>query len=522
MADDDQQQRKNDTKNPQAKELYTKAGELFEESKFPEAIDLYTQAIKLDPLYSSAYFNRGLSYALLSKYDNARNDIERVLELEPDSYDAPYVMGLINEYEGNLEEAKKWYEKSLSIKPDYIQAKTRLERLTDKLGKPGAMPGALQGKVNKGAKGKGVGAAQIGIGTGTAATAEQTVEEEENKTIIEEGQIKQVRWYKSNITFKDVVGLEKQKKQIYENIILAIKKPELLKAYGKKLGLGVLFYGPPGNGKTFIVNAIAGETQSNVIIVRIHEIVDMYAGNTEKNLHAVFEQARQHTPCILFFDEIDALGMKRDSGGEQMSYMRMAVNAFLTEMDGVEKNPEGIFVIGATNQPWDMDPALKRSGRFGEQIYFPPPNYKARKAAFKYNTRNMPLGRINFGRLARATMGYSQADISEICDKAALIPAVEEDRTGIRRKVLMKDFLKMIKTHSSTLDEWYAMVRKEIISKTETQIVDGKKTEVVKEGKLTPEEKVKYKPLVKDVKRNSSSWHRFIVKLMRFWALYIF
>ena len=191
-------------------------------------------------------------------------------------------------------------------------------------------------------------------------------------------------------------------------------------------------------------------------------------------------------------------------------------------MDGVENNPEGIFVIGATNQPWDMDPALKRSGRFGERIYFPPPNYWARKVAFKYNTRNMPLGRINFGRLARATMGYSQADIAEICDKAALIPAVEEDRTGRKRKIKMKDFLSMIKTHGSTLDEWYAMIKKEIISKTETQIVEGKKTEIVKEGKLSPEEKVQYKDLVKDVKKNSSSLHRFVVKLVRFFALYFF
>ncbi len=504
-ADAGADSKKGDTRNPQAKELYTRAGELFEENKFEEAIDLYTQAIRLDPIYSSAYFNRALSYALINRYDNAQKDAEKVMELEPDSYDAPYVMGLINEYQGKYEEAKEWYEKSLAKNPDYQQAKIRLQQLTAKLGNqqqeqqvqmPSMMPPSL--------------------------ADHQETAEEENETITEEGQIKRVKWYKSNITFKDVVGLEKQKEEIYENIILAIKKPELLRAYGKKLGLGVLFYGPPGNGKTFIVNAIAGETQSNVIVVRIHEIVDMYAGNTEKNLHAVFEQARQHTPCILFFDEIDALGMKREGGGDQMGYMRMAVNAFLTEMDGVEKNPEGIFVIGATNQPWDMDPALKRSGRFGERIYFPPPNYKARKAAFKYNTRNMPLGRIHFGRLARATMGFSQADIAEICDKAALIPAVEEDRTGKRRKVQMKDFLKMIKAHGSTLDEWYGMMRKEIVSKTETQIVDGKKTEVVKEGKLTPEEKVQYKSLVKDVKRKSSSWYKFIVKIMRFIALYIF
>ena len=141
----------------------------------------------------------------------------------------------------------------------------------------------------------------------------------------------------------------------------------------------------------------------------INEIVDMYAGNTEKNMHAIFEQARANTPVVIFFDEVDALGMKRDGGGgggDQSGTMRMAVNQFLQEMDGVEKNPEGIFVIGATNQPWDVDPALKRSKRFGESIYIPPPDYKTRKSAFIYNTRKMPIGRINFGRLSRATIGF--------------------------------------------------------------------------------------------------------------------
>jgi SpoVK/Ycf46/Vps4 family AAA+-type ATPase len=480
--------------NPLAKELYDKGGEAFEANKFDEAIELYTQAIKIDPNYSNAYFNRALSYAILNRYDEAIRDIDYVLRIEPDSYDAPYVMGIISEYQHDYEGAKEWYQKALSKNPNYEPAKIRLKQLEEKM-------------------------------TGPIPKAQEKSKEEQQKesqTVIEEGQIKQTKWHKSKMTFKDVADMEKVKKLIYENIILAIKKPELLKAYGKKLGLGVLFYGPPGNGKTYLINAIAGETNANVIIARINEIVDMYAGNTEKNMHAIFEQARKNTPCIIFFDELDALGMKREGGGESQSYMRMAVNQFLQEMDGVEKNPEGIFVIGATNAPWDIDPALKRSGRFGEAIYIPPPDYKARKAAFIYNTRNMPLDHINFGRLARATMGFSQADIAAICDKAALIPAVEEDRTGRRRRIKMKDFLRMIKAHGSTLDEWYAMVRKDIVSKTETQIVDGKKTEIVKEGKLTPEEKVKYKPLVKDVKRKSSSWYRFIVKIVRFFSLYIF
>ncbi|MEM3247967.1 MAG: AAA family ATPase, partial [Candidatus Micrarchaeaceae archaeon] len=374
MANDEGKSKKGGTSNPLAKELYTKAGAMFEENKFDEAIDLYSQAIKLDPKYSSAYFNRALAYAILSRYEEAARDAETVMALEPDSYDAPYVMGVISEYQHDYDGAQEWYQKALSNNPNYAEAKSRLEQLKNKISQEIEIGGIKPSRV---------------------ASSKAEVEESE----IVEGQIKKTKWYKSNITFKDVVGMEKEKRMIYENIILAIKKPELLKAYGKKLGLGVLFYGPPGCGKTYLVNAIAGETNSNVIIARVNEIVDMYAGNTEKNMHAIFEQARKNTPCIIFFDEIDGLGAKREGAGESQQYMRLAVNQFLQEMDGVERNPEGIFVIGATNQPWDIDPALKRSGRFGEAIYMPPPDYKTRRQAFIYHTRKMPLAHINFGRL---------------------------------------------------------------------------------------------------------------------------
>ncbi len=501
-SDDSGKKSKIDTLSPKAKELYKRAGSLFEENSFEEAIQMYSQAIGEDPKYASAYFNRALAYAILNKYEEATRDAEKVLDIEPNSYDAPYVMGIIAEYQNDFDGAKEWYEKSLARNPKYEQAKSRLEQLQQKAAKHPEIPSSA-----------------------TTTSTSTKIAENSNSTVMEEGQLKKLRWHKSSLKFEDVVGMEKQKKLIYENVILAIKKPELLKAYGKKLGLGVIFYGPPGNGKTYLVNAIAGETGSNVIIARINEIVDMYAGNTEKNMHAIFEQARKYTPCIIFFDELDALGVKRDGGGggggESQSFMRMAVNQFLQELDGVEKNPEGLFVIGATNSPWDIDPALKRSKRFGETIYIPSPRYKERKGSFMYNTRKMPLGRIDYGRLARATMGFSQADIDEICDKAALIPAAEEDRTGRKRKVEMRDFMRMIKQHGNTLDEWYAMVRKDIVNKTETQIVDGKKQTIVKEGKLSPEEKQKYKAMVKDVKKNSSAWYTMGKKIVRSFSLYV-
>lgn len=475
---------------PRAKELYDEAGKLFEENKFDEAIKLYTQAIEEQRDYASAYFNRALSYAILNQYDNAVKDADKVLEIEPYSCDAPYVMGIISEYKHDNDAALEWYEKSLKNNPHYEQAKSRLNALKQRM--------------------SGVGGRVLGTG-----------KEQESKTVIEEGQLKQVRWFTSTTTFNDVVGMEKQKELIHDNIILAMTKPELLKAYGKKLGFGALFYGPPGCGKTLLVRAIAGETKAKFIVANINEIVDMYAGNTEKNMHAIFEQARKNAPCIIFFDEVDALGTKRE--GEQQSTMRMAVNQFLQELDGVEKNPEGIFVITATNQPWDVDPALKRAGRLGESIYVPQPDYKTRKFQFKYNTKHMPLARgIEYGRLARATMGYSGADISEICDKTALRVAAEEDRTGKKRKIKMSDFLAITKKRPTTLDEWYSMVKKDIISKTETQIIEGKKQEIVKEGKLSAEEKARYKDLVKAVKINSNSFQKGLKKVMRFVAVWMF
>lgn len=496
MAEDSDQPKKTGTNNPAAKEVYTKAGNLFEENKFDEAIEGYGQAIKLDPNYASAYFNRALAYAIVNKYDQATLDAQAVMKIEPNSYDAPYVMGIIEEYKKNYTGAKDWYERSLAKNPKYEQAKARLDQLKAKMERPLEKEELIKVSSSKG-----------------------------EDTVIEEGAIKKVKFHKSNLKFSDIVGMKRQKDLIHDNIVLAIKKPELLKAYGKRLGLGVLFYGPPGCGKTYFVNAIGGETGSNVIIARINEIVDMYAGNTEKNMHQIFEQARKNTPCVVFFDEVDALGGKRDGGGGGgdggQNFMRMAVNQFLQEMDGIEKNPEGIFIIGATNAPWDMDPALKRSGRFGEAIYIPPPDYKTRKQALIYNTRKMPLGRINFGRLARATMGFSQADLAEISDKTALLPAAEEDRTGKKRKILMRDFLRMIREHGGTLEEWYSMVRKDIVSKTETTIVDGKKQEVVKEGKLSPEEKSRYKALVKDVKTNSNPLMKNLRKAVRLFSLYV-
>jgi SpoVK/Ycf46/Vps4 family AAA+-type ATPase len=850
-----------------AKEHWKKGNALFEESKFEEAIGEYNEALRIDPKYADAYFNRALTARVTNNFDGAKKDLEMVISLQPKSADAPLLIGDIAENANDLVGAKYWYEKSLSNNPDYTEAKNRLEHIDSLIHMDSDF-------------------------TGKQGTQQVQVKKEEQKEIIEEGQIKKVAFFKSDVTFMDVIGLDKVKQYLKDNVVLAIKKPDLFKKYGKKLGLGLLLYGPPGTGKcvtedtlvllpdgrcepikqvvenkepyvltltkmhklavkkvegwwklegkqllrittargrevkctlehpfltkggwvhaidlaegtkigvprhipvfgnismrecdvkllayfiaeggltqempvftnsdpeiiedfqsavrqfdpllhfnrtgtkqvvtlqvcgrhhseyvtfrnerssmqmfldryklpctnsydkkipeivfglqkrllalflnrlfsgdgwfsirertgrlygnkasrnigyasnsetlvrqvqhlllrfgilsgirkkagswelvvyrnrdidifideigmfgkkadalakkkgswskikkkggnrvvyeeiksierlpapefvydltvedthnfvandffvhnTYIVRAIAGEAGANVIIARINQIVDMYTGNTEKNLHAIFEQARKNTPCIIFFDELDALGVKRGGGddaggGGNSSALRLAVNQFLVEMSGVESNPEGIFVIGATNNPWDIDPALKRSGRFGDSVYIKPPNYKDRVELFRYHTRNKPVGSLNYGRLARATTGYSPADIERIADKAAMLPLLHEYEHNVGREYTMKDVLSILKDKDysgSSLDEWYAMVKKDVITKTETSVIDGKKQVVVKEGKLDPQEKILYKAMINDIKRNTNPWLIRMKKFIRWLALNLF
>ncbi len=852
--------------DPVAKDHWKKGNALFEEGKFNDALLEFTESMKVDPKYADAYFNRALTYRILNNFSAAKKDLDSVMELQPKSADAPLLVGDMAEANNDLLGARFWYEKALANNPDYAEAKNRLEHIDSLI-----HIDSTYGKDTK-----------------TKQVAMEKYDYSETK--IEEGQIKKLAFYKSNQTFANVMGMDRLKKYLRDNIILAIKEPELFKRYGKKLGLGTILYGPPGCGKcvsadtevllpdgryvtikevvdkkepyiltltkmhklgvakvtgwwelegkpmlrittkrgrvlectpehplltrngwveaskfkegetigvprslpifggalmkesevkllayliaegcmtqgqaaftnadpqmledfqscvrqldtalhvntrparggvmtmyvygryrgqtgpqekstmrqfldqhslsytnstnkkippviftlqkhlvalflnrlfsgdgwveykpmpdgiygprtmkrvgyssnsrtlirqiqhlllrfgivstmrkkptaehyevlimkrrdidafideigmfgdkaeklvkekqvwgkikkkggsrvvyeeivkiedtgkpekvydltvdethnfvandfyvhnTYIVNAIAGESNANVIIARVNQIVDMYTGNTEKNLHALFEQARKNPPCILFFDELDGLGVKRDSGGQggESSALRLAVNQFLVEMNGVEENPSGIFVIGATNVPWDIDSALKRSGRFGDHIYVAPPNYWQRKSLFQYHTKNMPRGSLSWDRLARATIGYSPADIQRICDKAIMRPLLHEHDTHQSRKLNMGDMLAVLRDKeqsSSSLDEWYNMVKKEVISKTETQIVDGKKQEIIKEGKLDAEEKVIYKAMVGDIKKNTNEILIFFKKIIRWWATYIF
>ncbi len=259
------------------------------------------------------------------------------------------------------------------------------------------------------------------------------------------------------VTFDDVGGMERVKEEIRMKIILPLQQPDLFRAYGKKAGGGILLYGPPGCGKTFLARATAGEVKAGFLAVGISDVLDMWIGQSEKNLHAIFEQARTHQPCVLFFDEVDALGANRTdmlkSGGRQI------INQFLSELDGVVSSNEGVLVLAATNAPWHLDPAFRRPGRFDRILFVPPPDAPARATILRLLLKGKPVEPIDFEALAKKTDGYSGADLKAVVDVAVEEKLRDAMRAGALRPLAGRDLLEAARRHKSTVRDWFETAR---------------------------------------------------------------
>jgi transitional endoplasmic reticulum ATPase len=262
---------------------------------------------------------------------------------------------------------------------------------------------------------------------------------------------------KPDLTFADVGGMDRVKEEIRMKIILPLKQPELFKAYGKKAGGGILLYGPPGCGKTFMARATAGEVNAGFLAVGINDVLDMWIGQSEKNLHAIFEQARSHRPCVLFFDEVDALGANRTdmlkSGGRQM------INQFLSELDGVSSSNEGVLILAATNAPWHLDPAFRRPGRFDRIIFVPPPDAAARAAILRLMLRGKPAEAVDFESIAKKTDGFSGADLKAVVELAVEAKLRDAMKSGTIAPIATKDLLEAAKRHKPTVRDWFDTAR---------------------------------------------------------------
>jgi len=233
----------------------------------------------------------------------------------------------------------------------------------------------------------------------------------------------------------DVAGLAEVKAELREKVIEPFNHPELFERFKLKVGGGVIMCGPPGNGKTFVAKAVAGELDAAFLPVNAAEIKDKYVGETEKNLQKLFEEARKHERSVLFLDEVDHLLAKR--GNRKIG----TVAQFLSLTDGLVKNKNCMLILAATNKPWMLDEAVTRPGRLGTHIYVGPPDAKAREAILALNLKGVPIApELNLAEQGAKTESYSGADMAEVCDRAKRAAKNRQVASGKDEFVTKEDF----------------------------------------------------------------------------------
>ncbi len=275
---------------------------------------------------------------------------------------------------------------------------------------------------------------------------------------------------KPKIKFSDVGGMQQVKEEISLKIIHPLLHPDLYKAYGKKVGGGILMYGPPGCGKTLIARATAGEINASFISVGINDILDMWIGNSEKNLHAIFQKARAMAPCVLFFDEVDALGASRSdmrkSGGRHL------INQFLSELDGVDYSNEGVLILAATNTPWNMDSAFRRPGRFDRIVFVTPPDQAAKETILEVLLKEKPVQKLNLEAVAKKAKDFSGADLRAVVDIAVENKLRESMKKGLPLPIEQSDLVKAVEKVNPSTKEWFGTARNYALYSNENGLYD--------------------------------------------------
>jgi AAA+ superfamily predicted ATPase len=261
----------------------------------------------------------------------------------------------------------------------------------------------------------------------------------------------------AGLRLSDVAGMADVKQRLEAAFLAPMRNPDLRKLYGKSLRGGLLMYGPPGCGKTFIARAVAGELGARFLAVSFADVVDSMLGQSERNIQEIFGTARQNAPCVVFLDEVDAIGQKRTQ--LRHTPMRAVVNQLLLELDDVTAANEGVFLLAATNHPWDVDSALRRPGRFDRMLLVLPPDQHARAAIFRYHLRDRPVERVDPERLAKLTDGYSGADIAHVCESAAELALLDSVRRGEPRMIGQPDLEAAIGEVRPSLSPWFDAAR---------------------------------------------------------------
>lgn len=371
----------------------------LDEWSLDEARSVFERVLTLDPTRPEARVGIARILHLSGKTSEAVVRTEALIVQNPQYAPAHLLLARLHAGEGNLDAARASYQRALSIDP---------------MGKDPALEKELNGVAPKTPEPEKVAIS----GPGWAPEGEE-----------EEGAGESAEVERPNLTFADIGGMETVKEEIRMKIIHPLKNPQLFKAYGKKIGGGVLLYGPPGCGKTLLSRATAGEIKASFLSIGIHQILDLYLGNSEKNLHQLFELARSHAPAVLFFDEVDALAADRND--LKRSAGRTLINQFLAEMDGNVGNNDGLLILGATNAPWHLDPAFRRPGRFDRILFVPPPDEDARASILEVMAKDKPVHQLDVAAVAKKTKDFSGADLKAVFDIAierSLARAMQENR----------------------------------------------------------------------------------------------
>ncbi len=374
----------------------------LDEWSLDEARGVFERVLRLDPTRPEAKAGVARVLHLSGKTSEAVVRAEALIAEHPGYAPAHLLLARLYAGEGNRAAGRACYEKALALDPTL-----RDPGMEKELGSRGPKDGSLIEQPEK-----------------VAAQGWTPESDDEEKPAVSSSDIERPK-----LSFADIGGMDSVKEEIRMKIIHPLKNPQLFKAYGKKIGGGVLLYGPPGCGKTLLSRATAGEIQANFISIGIHQILDLYLGNSEKNLHALFELARTHAPAVLFFDEVDALAADRND--LKRSAGRTLINQFLAEMDGNVGDNDGILILGATNAPWHLDPAFRRPGRFDRILFVPPPDEPARCSIIEVMAKDKPMHALDAAAVAKKTRDFSGADLKAVFDIAierSLARAMTENR----------------------------------------------------------------------------------------------
>lgn len=229
-------------------------------------------------------------------------------------------------------------------------------------------------------------------------------------------------------------------------------------------------YGPPGCGKTHLARAVAGEINAGFISVGLHQVLDMWIGSSERNLHEIFETARLSKPCVLFFDEVDALAASRMDMRQAAG--RHIINQFLNELDGIESDNEGVLILAATNAPWHVDPAFRRPGRFDRIIFVPPPDAAARAAILRILVKGKPIDNIDFDHIGKKTDKLSGADLLALVDDAVERKIADAMKDGIPKPITTRDLERSLKEIKPSTSDWFATARNYAVYANEGGLYD--------------------------------------------------